>query len=238
MIHFKIKYKFINEDLLRQALTHKSYTQNQKDSDFHNERLEFLGDAVVDLICGEFLFLKFPTENEGFLSKKRAMLVNEEVLAQFALDLDLQNYIFLGKGELKTGGGLRKRLLASTFEALVGAIYLDAGYQTIKDILMNIFNEFLLNPKNKVFENEDYKSQFQELIQQKYKKTPTYKVFEEEGPSHDRLFSVAVYVEGEKLAKGFGKTKKKAEQNAAQMALNEIQMREKQEKEKHEEGES
>lgn len=216
-------YEFKNPDLLKQALTHKSFNQNKKNSEYHNERLEYLGDAVLDLVIGEYLFSKYPEEDEGCLSKKRAMLVREEILGEVGFLLRLQEKIYLGKGEEKMGGATRARLLASAFEAYVGALFLDGGFEEARRAVLQIFQKYLEENEYRAFEDKDYKSKLQEYCQQTFKQTPQYKVYEEEGPSHDRVFKIAVFIENSKIAVGYGKTKKKAEQEAAQKALEKLQ---------------
>lgn len=216
----KISYAFKNSELLTQALTHKSYhNENNKNSPGHNERLEFLGDAVIDLILSELLFKLHPEMNEGELSKVRASLVNEHILSEIALSLDLDKHMKLGKGEMQTGGPTKPRLLASSFEALAGALYLDGELEKSLDFIKFTFKEKLKEIDMENHFATDYKTRLQEKAQEKFKKTPMYKLSKEEGPDHSKSFYVELYL-GEKLiSSGVGKSKKQAEQNAAKEAL-------------------
>lgn len=215
----RLSYTFKNKSLLARALTHKSYANELKNTIEHNEKLEFLGDAVLDLVVGEFLYEKYPTDNEGGLSKKRASIVNEEILFELARDMELNKLLQLGKGEAQTGGALKPRLLASSLEAIVGAVYLDGGFAIAKDFIRK---EFLpLCDKICCHEDfeRDYKTRLQELVQKAQKETPKYEVLAEEGPPHDRQFLVCVKVKEEVWAQGRGRSKKNAEQSAAKCAL-------------------
>lgn len=215
----RLGHEFKDQNLLKRALTHKSYANELKNSLEHNEKLEFLGDAVLDLIVGEFLFLKFPQDNEGGLSKKRASIVNEDVLSEIAIAMGLSTLLLLGKGEAQTGGAMKPRLLASSLEAIVGALYLDGGFESAKTFLGREFE----NVVDKVCGNEDfekdYKTRLQEIVQKSLKETPKYEVLAEEGPPHDRIFAVCVKVQDEVLAQGRGRSKKIAEQLAARSAI-------------------
>ncbi len=217
--------KFRNDELLLQALTHKSFSNENKDkikSSLHNERLEFLGDAVLDLVLSDYLMSEFPELNEGDLSKIRAGLVNESVLSQVALELELHNQLKLGKGELQTGGLKKPRLLASVFEAVIGAYYLDSGFIATKHFVTETFRARVQDTNPLIKNGTDFKTQLQEVMQERFKRTPTYVVARSDGPDHDKTFFVCVYLDKKKLAEGFGKSKKQAEQVAAQAALKEI----------------
>lgn len=217
----RIQYTFNDIELLSRALTHKSYhNENKKESLGHNERLEFLGDAVLDLCLSVYLMERLPEYKEGELSKLRASLVNEVHLAKIAQELELHQHIRLGKGELQSGGAEKPRLLASTFEALIGGFFLDAGYETVCRFIEGLFEGHL----EELVEGEahfptDYKSHLQEKLQELHRKTPVYKVLREEGPDHQKYFYIAVYLETQLLAEGKGKSKKQAEQDAAKKAL-------------------
>lgn len=215
-------YTFANERLLAQSLTHKSFANEQGPTAVKsdNERLEFLGDAVLDLALSEILMRRFPTDPEGSLSKKRASLVNEDMLASLALDLELPQLIRLGKGEVKTGGLQKPRILASTLEAIFGAIQVDRGYFAACIAIEKIFDSRLsqLGRGNIDFQL-DYKTRLQEKIQERLRATPTYVVEQESGPDHDKTFEVSVRVAAEVLAVGRGRSKKSAEQDAARQAL-------------------
>lgn len=215
----RLGYKFQNLSLLERALTHKSFANELKVVTAHNEKLEFLGDAVLDLVVGEFLFEKFPTDTEGGLSKKRASIVNEEVLSDLALNMGLNHFLHLGKGEIQTGGALKPRLISSAFEAVVGALYLDGGFEVTKSFLRNEFS--ILSDRICGHEDfqKDYKTRLQEVVQKALKETPKYEVLAEEGPSHEREFLVCVKVHDDVWAQGRGRSKKHAEQAAAKEAL-------------------
>jgi len=216
----RTSYVFKNQQLLLQALTHKSFhNENLDKSPGHNERLEFLGDAVLDLTISYLLMKKYPNESEGELSKWRANLVNETTLAKVALFFEFDRNLLLGKGEQSSGGSLKPRLLASVFEAFVGALFVDSGYERvslfIEDVLENKMDEMGMSLQMEF----DYKTQLQEIVQETYKKTPVYKVIKEHGPDHDKVFHVQVNIDKAIQSVGFGKSKKSAEQNAAKKAL-------------------
>lgn len=212
-----LKYSFKNKELLTLSLAHKSYAN--ENSGKHNEKLEFLGDAVIDLIVSEYLMEYFPDLEEGPLSKLRASLVNEAGLSQVALKLNLQEYILLGKGEVQSGGANKPRLLASCFEALAGALFIDAGFEQTKIVIREIFSDKVKDLDTSTPLEFDYKSKLQEIIQAEKKITPTYEVRATNGPAHDRSFEVVVRVGDADIALGTGKSKKIAEQCAAQKAL-------------------
>ncbi|MGZ3772109.1 MAG: ribonuclease III [Pseudobdellovibrionaceae bacterium] len=215
----RLGYKFYDMGLLQRALTHKSFANELKNQIEHNEKLEFLGDAVLDLVVGEYLYEKFPLDTEGGLSKKRASIVNEEVLSDLALDLGLNKVIQLGKGELLTGGAFKPRLVASSFEALIGAMYLDGGFSVAKDFIRKEFSVLVNKFCGSEDYERDYKTRLQEVVQKALKETPHYIVLSEEGPPHDREFLVCVKVHEQILAQGRGRSKKSAEQMAAKNAL-------------------
>ncbi|GIL18383.1 MAG: ribonuclease 3 [Oligoflexia bacterium] len=216
----KLNYNFKNADLLTVAMTHKSYHYELKEtSKGHNEKLEFLGDAVLDLVLSEMLMASFPLDDEGNLSKKRASLVNESVLSRVANDLGLAEHMLLGKGEYLTGGDKKPRLLASTYEALIGAIFQDAGFDVVRKIIYQNYSEIIkeIDPYHDYV--GDFKTRLQEIIQSEKKPAPTYKVINEVGPAHNKIFEVEVSVSDRHLAKGEGRSKKLAEQAAAQKAI-------------------
>lgn len=206
-------YSFSDPDLLLQALTHKSWGSPD------NERLEFLGDSVLELAVSHLLFFSLPQASEGDLSKARASLVREDFLAEKAKELDLGQYLRLGKGEEVTGGREKASILASALEALIGAIYLDGGYGAAFRVVERLFGEAVREGK---WRDRDYKTQLQEYTQALFRETPQYVLLSEQGPEHSKTFEVAVYVKGELLGKGVGKSKKEAEQRAAQEALRRI----------------
>ncbi|HVV39056.1 MAG TPA: ribonuclease III [Candidatus Paceibacterota bacterium] len=210
---------FNNLKLLRQAFTHRSYlNEHRSETAEHNERLEFLGDAVLELIATHFLFEKFPTHSEGDLTAFRASLVNAITLGEVAGEIGMNDYLLLSRGESKDQGRARVILLANAIEALVGAIYLDQGYDAAK-----AFIEKNLFPKlDKIVADKswrDSKSVLQERAQETEGATPYYSVINETGPDHDKQFVIGVYVKDTLLAKGTGKSKQEGEQDAAKNAL-------------------
>lgn len=218
----RIGYHFENIALLKQALTHSSFTNEQKINRAKNyERLEFLGDAVLELVSSEFLFRLHPDMPEGELTKLRASMVCEPSLAFCAKDLELGRFMLLGKGEEATGGRDRDSITSDAMEAVIGAVYLDGGMTPAKDFI----NRFILSDleDKKLF--YDSKSSLQELVQGRFKKNVSYELLEESGPEHNKTFRVSVYMEcmlsmeKECLGTGTGRTKKAAEQQAAYKAL-------------------
>lgn len=214
-----IKYEFKNKDLLKEALTHRSYlNENLSWKSSHNERLEFLGDAVLELIVTEILFQKYPKQPEGILTTYRAALVNYVMLAEVAKEFHLEKFLLLSRGEAKDMGRARDVILANAFEALTGAIHLDGGYKNAQDFI----KLFVLPHLKEVIEKglyKDAKSLLQEKTQAELKLTPVYKVMSEEGPDHKKVFTVGVYF-GDKLsATGHGPSKQDAEVEAAKKAL-------------------
>ncbi|HVU79811.1 MAG TPA: ribonuclease III [Candidatus Paceibacterota bacterium] len=209
---------FRDPALLRQAFTHRSYLNEHREENGHNERLEFLGDAVLELIATHFLYEKFPTHPEGDLTAFRASLVNAITLGAVAAEIGMNDYLLLSKGESKDQGRARVILLANAIEALVGAIYLDQGYEAAK-----AFIEKHLFPKlDEIMQKKlwrDAKSVLQEKAQDTEGATPSYAVMRETGPDHDKQFVVGVYVKDEMLGQGTGKSKQEAEQDAARAAL-------------------
>ncbi|KKS28018.1 MAG: Ribonuclease 3 [Parcubacteria group bacterium GW2011_GWC1_42_11] len=212
----KIGVQFKDRAVLREAFTHRSYINETREKGLsHNERLEFLGDAVVELSVTDFLYKKYPNATEGDLTSYRAALVNAVTLGNLAIDLGMEGYLLLSKGEAKDKGTkAREIILANAFEALVGAIYLDQGYITADTFLKT----HLLGKTEEIVKKElwrDAKSFFQEEAQEYVGITPSYKVIREEGPDHDKQFIVGVYLDKELVAEGSGKSKQEAEQNAA-----------------------
>jgi ribonuclease-3 len=208
-------YFFKNGDLLLRALTHKSYFNEHADEEKgHNERLEFLGDAVIDLVIGHYLMLRLPEAQEGELSRLRAALVNEQTLAETARDIELGERLRLGHGEESTGGREKESILADGLEALIGALYLDGGYDTVHRLIGNLFQEKIEAAENGELEN-DYKTKLQELTQHIFKRTPQYLLISQEGPDHNRMFEMEAVIKDLQAARGKGRTKKAAEQAAA-----------------------
>ena len=211
----KIGYHFKNQGLLRQALTHSSYANERhmkKLSD--NERLEFLGDAVLEIISSDFLYHNYPDVPEGQLTKLRASIVCEPTLALCTKELDLGDYLYLGRGENQTGGRKRKSILSDALEAVIGAIYLDGGFANAKEFVL----KYILTDIEHKQLFYDSKTILQELIQGRHEQL-SYELIDESGPDHDKQFTVAVLVDGERVSEGEGHTKKAAEQQAAYQAL-------------------
>ena len=211
--------KFINQDLLRQALVHRSYlNEHTKFHLPHNERLEFLGDAVLELIVTDYLYHHFANP-EGELTNWRASLVNATRCAEVAKEIDLEKYLYLSKGEAKDKSGkARNFILANAVEAIIGAIYLDRGY----DQAAKFINTHMISKLEYIITNDlfiDPKTRFQEQIQEKKGVTPQYKVLKEDGPDHNKLFEIGVFVDGKLIAKGQGHSKQEAQVAAAQQAL-------------------
>ncbi|MFH1392383.1 MAG: ribonuclease III [bacterium] len=216
----KLKLKFNNQDLLKQALTHRSYLNENPGLNLkHNERLEFLGDAVLELIATEYLFQNYKNP-EGELTAWRAALVNADMLAKKAKELGLGKDLLLSKGETKDTGKARNYILANALEALIGAIYLDQGYQAAK----NFVQEYILIELPSILKNKlyiDSKSQFQEKAQENTGITPEYKSLKEWGPDHDKKFKIGVYLNTELVASAIGSSKQESQQKAAEKALQE-----------------
>lgn len=212
----KIRYLFQDEALIKQALTHSSYS-NEKHMSYlaNNERLEFLGDAVLEIISSEFVFRTYKDMHEGELTKLRASMVCEPTLAFCAREISLGDYIFLGKGEDGTGGRERDSILSDALEATIGAIYLDGGFTNAKEFIL----QFILNDMDKKKLFYDSKTILQELIQGKSKDVLRYELIGEEGPDHNKTFTVQAILGVENLAMGTGRTKKAAEQKAAYEAI-------------------
>ena len=211
-----IGYCFKNKNYLCQALTHSSYANEMRMSKLaNNERLEFLGDAVLELMSSENIYENNPNMYEGEMTKLRASLVCEPTLAICARDIQLGKYILLGKGEIATGGAKRDSILSDAFEAVIGAIYLDGGFTSAKEFV----EKYVLNDMENKKLFFDSKTILQEIIQADYKEPLQYKLLGESGPDHDKLFTVAAIVDGKELSQGTGKTKKAAEQAAAYQAI-------------------
>jgi ribonuclease-3 len=210
---------FKNKDLLTQAFTHRSYlNENPSFNLDHNERLEFLGDAVIELIVTENLYKEYPEKAEGELTNWRAALVNAKMMTSVAEELGFNDFLLLSKGEAKEGGKARAYILANTFEALLGAMYLDSGYGPCAEFIKKYLFKNLPNII-KDGSYKDSKSKFQEKAQEKVSVTPSYKVIKESGPDHDKTFIVGVYLADELVAEGKGSSKQEAEEAAAEQAL-------------------
>ncbi len=209
----RLGYVFEDKQLIVEALTHKSYKKP-----YNNERLEFLGDAVLDLIVGEYLFHKFPKSDEGVLSKIRASLVNESGFATLARAINLGRYIYLSPAEENNQGRSKPSLLSNAFEAIIGAIYLEAGLEKARSIVIGLLNETYPRIDMDTL-CKDYKTALQELTQAIYGVTPDYELISASGPDHRKEFEVAVKLNGETISSAKGRSKKAAQQRAAQIAL-------------------
>lgn len=220
----KLNIVFNNQDLLKEALTHRSYlNENQSWGYKNNERLEYLGDAVLELIVTENLFSRFPDFQEGYLTSLRAALVNYQMLGRVAKEITLDKYLYLSRGESKDFGKAREVILANAIESLIGAVYLDQGYDATKELVTRV----VLTHLEEVIEKRLYldpKSLLQEFVQEKYKMTPTYTVLKEEGPDHNKVFLVGVFIGERKAAESTGSSKQEAETKAALVALDEFEL--------------
>jgi len=217
-----IGFPFDDDSLLREALVHRSYlNENPSFPSADNQRLEFLGDALLDFVAGDYLYRRYPKMREGELTSLRAGLVKEETLARFAQALGLGRYLYLGRGEEESGGRERPSLLADAFEALVGALYLDGGLKPAESFILRF-----LEPETEQIvaqgELRDYKSLLQEEAQRRFQSTPLYRTIDERGPDHNKVFTVEVLIEEELCGRGEGTTKQAAEQEAARQALEKI----------------
>lgn len=215
-----VGYKFQNIDILKKALTHKSYAIDAgKDQD--NERLEFLGDSILATTVVDYLYNKFPDQDEGKLSQIKSQIVSQQNLTRWAKDIRLGDYIFMSKGEEASGGRKRDSLISDALEALIAAIYLDAGFETARKFILRFLT------KQKRLAITDQKSRLQEYIQSKHKTLPEYKVLVESGPDHLKTFETGVYLRKTLLGRGKGHSKKEAEQSAAKQALRKIRQKKK-----------
>lgn len=210
---------FVDRIHLLTAVTHRSYLNEHKEAkQGHNERYEFLGDAVLELVITDFLFNKYPEKPEGELTAIRAALVNTVSLSEVASKLDLSEFLLLSKGEEKDTGRARQYILANTFESIIGSIYIDRGYETAKEFIgRNLFDKTEPIVAKRLW--QDAKSRFQELAQEHTSITPSYETLNQTGPDHDRVFTVGVFLGGEKIAEGRGRSKQEAEQSAAEAGL-------------------
>lgn len=215
----KIGYVFKNKKLIEQAFTHRSYlNENREAGREHNERLEFLGDAVLELVVTEFLFAKYPEKPEGELTAYRAALVNTVSISEAATRLGMNEFLLLSRGESRDTGRARQIILANAFEAVIGAVYLDAGYDAAKEfIAAQLFHKTEMIVASRLW--QDAKSRLQEIAQEKVGTTPSYQVIDQSGPDHDKRFVVGAFIGQEKVALGEGRSKQEAEQAAAEKAL-------------------
>jgi ribonuclease-3 len=217
-----LAYQFCDQRLCETALTHKSWlNESAADGRSDNERLEFLGDAVLALVVSDLLMKRFPDHPEGELSKKRAALVNEAGLAQVADALALGQWIFLGRGEEQAGGRQKRSILADALEALIGAVYTDGGFTAAYHTAERLFESSLAQAGSAA--ERDFKSRLQEISQARLHLAPTYTVVAQEGPDHDKTFEVAISLGGQEYGRAQGKSKKEAQQNAAAQALDRLE---------------
>ena len=211
-----LDYQFKNKDLIIEALTHKSFKKP-----YNNERLEFLGDAVLNLIVGEYLFVKFPKSNEGELSKIRASLVNETGFTRLANEIKLGDFIYISSAEERNKGRTKASILSDAFEAIMGAIYLESGLNTLKPIILDLL-EKSYDKINLDVLFSDYKTALQEITQAKFASIPEYKIEGSYGPDHKKEFEVSIWIDGVNYGSANGKSKKLAQQAAAKIAIDKL----------------
>jgi ribonuclease-3 len=216
-------YSFKNRQILMNAVTHRSFFHENPDkAQDYNERLEFLGDSVLGFVIVEYLYLSDSSLTESIMAKAKSYLVKESVLSEIAASLSLGNFLRLGKGEESTGGRTKRSLLADAVEAVLGAVYLDGGYEDARRLILGLFQ----NKIGSVLmsgEFYDFKTELQEKTQLLFNSIPEYRMIKQEGEEHNKVFTVDVHIAGTKFGTGFGKSKKEAETNAAQEALRELQ---------------
>lgn len=232
----RLGHKFSNRELLERALTHSSAIPELRGAGVElppdsthlsdNERLEFLGDAVLELLASEYLLAAFPEWSEGQLSKSRARIVNASSLEAAARRLRLGEHLRLGRGEEKTGGREKQTLLADAFEAVVAAVYIDAGLSAAREVLQRALFEQALEERGERIAESDRKSALQEFLQGRGQAPAEYRLAGESGPDHQKVFRIEVWINGERLARGEGTTKKEAEQQAARSALAQLEQME------------
>lgn len=212
----KLNIKINNLNILDKALTHSSYINEHKELNLEsNEKLEFLGDAVIGLVITEHLCNLYPDFSEGQLSKMKSRLVSATVLTRLGDELSLGDYLLLGKGEEKSGGKKRESSLANVFESVIGAIYLDSGFKEVSSFILEIFKDKFLSKDI----GKDYKSELQEFSQDKFKISPVYNLISERGPEHKKTFEIRVLIKDKEYGRGMGKNKKEAEQKAAENTI-------------------
>lgn len=223
LIEDKINYAFKNREIIYTAITHSSYANERKAKKLkYNERLEFLGDAVLELVISEYLFKMYPNLPEGELTVTRAKIVCESSLAKCANDIELGKYLLLGRGEELSGGRNKFSILSDAYEALIGGLYLDGGLELAKGFILKYMESIIKNcVEGKVF--YDFKTQLQEIVQQKSDQLIAYKIVDESGPDHNKTFITQVTINDVIFGKGTGHSKKESEQNAAKDAINNLQ---------------
>ncbi len=217
----KLKYMFNDDSLLKMALTHKSfaYEKDNPNYDMYNERIEFLGDAILEHIISDLLFSQTPELSEGEMTKKRAAIVCEASLSHALKRINGQEYIYLGKCERNSNGMMKDAIIADAFEAILGAIYIDGGYNIAKTICLELLEEEIKMVLSGHMISTDYKTRLQEILQKNGNVKIEYNLIKEEGPEHEKLFTIEVLFNGRKIGEGTGKSKKIAEQDAAHQAL-------------------
>ena len=213
-----IGYSFRNPHLLKEAVTHRSYSA-ENNLQYDNQRLEFLGDAVLEIILTEYLFLKYPSEPEGKLTKMRSALAQKDALYRLSVEIGLDNYIMLGRGEQESGGNKRISTMSDAYEAVLGAIFLDSSLEAVKDIVLPVFSAHFSEPLN-LIKIINPKGDLQEFTQKKWNTAPKYKVLKIEGPDHSPSYTVSVSVKNTLIANGGANNRKAAESEAARNALN------------------
>ncbi len=217
----KIGYKFKRLRHLYYALLHKSYVNEVNEKKLpDNERLEFLGDAVLELVATEYLYQKYPEETEGWLTVMRSCIVERRNCAKIAKHLGLEEYIFVGKGERNSHSSIRRSILANTFEALVAAVYLDGGMKVVRKFVLSMIDKYTPNIETQAYDN--YKAELQNFSQKKFNKIPQYRLISETGPDHAKTFNISASIGEKDYGKGKGRTKKSAQQQAAKAALKKL----------------
>jgi ribonuclease-3 len=215
----RLGYLFKNKELLREALTHRSfYHENPDKADAYNERLEFLGDSVLGFVIVEYLFLSKSRFTESVMAKTKSFLVKESILFEIASSISLGKYLRFGKGEEATGGRTKRSLLADAVEAVLGAVYIDGGYKKAKELILGLFKE-KIDTILSSGEFHDFKTELQEKTQLLFSTIPEYKMIKQEGEEHKKIFTIEVYIAGKKFGTGYGKSKKEAETIAAKEAI-------------------
>lgn len=218
----QLEYQFDDPSLLERALTHRSFLTEHAEVDADNQRLEFLGDAVLGLAVADDLFHRDREVDEGILSKRLARLVRRSALADVARELELGDYLRLGKGEAQTGGRSRESLLADAYEAVLAAVYLDGGFEAAKEVVRHL-QERMIEEAVETQRPTDFKSRLQEVTQREANVQPAYQIIDETGPAHDKTFVAEVRIEGDRFGTGEGRSKQRAEQRAAEQALDRLE---------------
>jgi ribonuclease-3 len=214
----RIRVRFRNKSLLNRAITHRSYSNEINAPSFDNERLEYLGDSVLGLVVNEYLYKRFADYHEGELAKIKSAVVSEDTLSKIAHEINLGDYLLLGRGEELSGGRGRSSILANAMEALIGAMYLDSGLKTTKNCILSLIKKHIDNI-DKIPDMRDPKTSLQEIVQKKYKEKPLYEVIEEKGPDHKKEFVVKLVIHDKNILNAHGSSKRKAEAYAAKKAL-------------------